>query len=179
MCSRLLISTAISCIAPPQHGQAVSAGSMRISSCGRCSGRWPRFRLAGARRRRSTSSASPAASPAAGSSGEVLLDVFQGELELLGIEAFGLGSGLAVEQLLKHSVEPPAFGLRFLIGHLQVTAFGLRLLVRGLQVIAFMAQSINRPFFLLKKGRHLRQLQAKLIRILREIGEIDRHDAFY
>ena len=114
-----------------------------------------------------------------GSSGEVLLDVFQGELELLGIEAFGPGSGLAVEQLLKHSVEPPTFGLRFLIGHLQVTAFGLHLLVRGLQVIAFMAQSINCPFFLLKKGRHLRQLQAKLIRILREIGEIDRHDAFY
>ena len=84
-----------------------------------------------------------------------------------------------MEQLLKNSIEPSAFGLRFLIGHLQVTAFGLHLLVRGLQVIAFMAQSINCPFFLLKKGRHLHQLQTKLIRILREIGEIDRHDAFY
>jgi hypothetical protein len=65
--SRCERSSPITCIVPPQHGQAVSSGSMTTSTRGRCSGSGPRpARRFSERASRSAGSAfSCSASPAA------------------------------------------------------------------------------------------------------------------
>ena len=84
--------------------------------------------------------------------GEVLLDVLQGQLELVGIEALGLRSELSALKLLEDVVQALTLGLRFLI--------------RRLEVIAFAIQSNKRGFRRIEGGRHRDKLRAELIRVL-------------
>ena len=84
--SRCERSSPITCIAPPQHGQAVSSGSTTISTRGRCSGSGPRP----ARRfsERALRSAGSAFSCSASALGDRLFEIFQSQVELVGIELF-------------------------------------------------------------------------------------------
>lgn len=107
----------------------------------------------------------------------VLLDVFQGELELLGIETLGLRAGLATQHLLEELIQP--------------LAFRLGLFVCGLEVIPFLFQAIalrNRriPLFLQRRkhatlpfyqSSHFGQLSAKLVWVFRNGSRIKRHGA--
>ncbi len=88
--------------------------------------------------------------------GAVLLDVFQGELELLGIEAFGLRPALTAQQLLEDRVQPLAFRLGFLVGHLEVVALFL--------------QSTECSAFLLQKSSYFVQPGTKLIEVFWKSG---------
>jgi hypothetical protein len=56
--------------------------------------------------------------------GDLLLDIFQGELELLGVQALRLGTELCPVQLFEHKIQPLAFGLGLFKGSLEVIAFG-------------------------------------------------------
>ena len=80
---------------------------------------------------------------------DLLLEVFQGELELLGIEALGLAAELGSNQLPDHQLQPLALGISLLEGALEVIALGL--------------QSIERRCLPLNKGFHLDQPGQQLI----------------
>jgi hypothetical protein len=62
---------------------------------------------------------------------DLLLDVFQGELELLGIQALGFTTELGSNQLPDHQLQPLALGIGLLEGTLEVIAFGLQSIERG------------------------------------------------
>ena len=49
---------------------------------------------------------------------ELLLEVFQGELELIGIEALGLAAELGPQELPDHQFQPLALGISLLEGAL-------------------------------------------------------------
>ena len=80
---------------------------------------------------------------------DLLLDVFQGELELLGIEALGPAAELCSNQLPDHQFQPLTLGIGLLKGTLEVIAFGF--------------QSIERNSLPLNKGFHLDQPILQLI----------------
>ena len=80
---------------------------------------------------------------------DLLLDVFQGELELLGIEALGLASELRLNQLPDHQFQPLTLSIGLLEGALGVIALGF--------------QSIERKSLPLNKGFHLDQPGLQLI----------------
>ena len=80
---------------------------------------------------------------------DLLLEVFQGELELPGIEALGLAAELGSNQLPDHQLQPLALGIGLLEGALEVIALGL--------------QSIERSCLPLNKGFHLDQPGQELI----------------
>ena len=80
---------------------------------------------------------------------DLLLDVFQGQLELLRVEALGLAAELRSNQLPDHQFQPLAFGIGLLEGALEVIALGL--------------QSIERSCLPLNKGFHLDQPGQELI----------------
>jgi len=81
--------------------------------------------------------------------GDLLLEVFQGELERLGIEALGLAAELGPQELPDHQFQPLALGIGLLEG--------------ALEVIALHLQSIERSSLLLNKGFHLDQPRLQLI----------------
>ena len=84
MSSRCERSSPIACIASPQQGQAVSAGSTTISTRGRCSGSEPRtVRRFSARVRFSAGSAFSCSRLGFG---DGLFEVLQRKIELVGIE---------------------------------------------------------------------------------------------
>jgi hypothetical protein len=80
---------------------------------------------------------------------DLLLDVFQGELELLGIEALGLASELRSNQLPDHQFQPLTLSIGLLEG--------------ALEVIALDFQSTERSSLPLNKGFHLDQPGPQLI----------------
>ena len=53
---------------------------------------------------------------------DLLLEVFQGELELRGIEALGFAAELGSNQLPDHQLQPLALGISLLEGALEVIA---------------------------------------------------------
>jgi hypothetical protein len=80
---------------------------------------------------------------------DLLLDVFQGQLELLGIEALGPASELRPDQLPDHQFQPLTLGIGLLEGAPEVIALGF--------------QSIERNSLPLNKGFHLDQPGLQLI----------------
>jgi hypothetical protein len=102
------------CIAPPQHGQAVCSGSTTTSTRGRCSGSGPRP----ARRVRACLAPRRIGLLLFGlDRGDGLFEIFQSQVELVGIELFRTPTKLHPLQLanqLAQSVvlvgEPPVLG---------------------------------------------------------------------
>ena len=80
---------------------------------------------------------------------DLLFDVFQGELELLGVQALGPEAKLRSNQMPDHQFQP--------------LTLGIGLLERALEVIALGFQSIERNSLPLNKGFHLDQLGLHLI----------------
>ena len=80
---------------------------------------------------------------------DLLLEVFQGELQLPGIKAFGLAAELGPQELPDHQFQPLALGISLLEG--------------ALEVIALHLQSIERRCLPLNKGFHLDQPGQQLI----------------
>ena len=80
---------------------------------------------------------------------DLLLEVFQGELELIGIETLGLAAELGPQELPDHQFQPLALGIGLLEG--------------ALEVIALHLQSIERRCLPLNKGFHLDQPGQQLI----------------
>jgi hypothetical protein len=80
---------------------------------------------------------------------DLLLEVFQGQLELLGIEALGLAPELRSNQLPDHQSEPLTLGIGLLKG--------------TLEVITLSFQSIERSSLPLNKSFHLDQSGLQLI----------------
>ena len=70
---------------------------------------------------------------------DVLLEVFQGELELLGIEAFGLATELGPQELPDHQLQPLALGISLLEGTLEVITLAL-------QVIPLIVKALSATF---------------------------------
>ena len=83
---------------------------------------------------------------------DLLLEVFQGELELLGIEALGLAAELGPQELPDHQFQPLALGISLLEGALEVIALPGTLI-----------QSIERRCLPLNKTFHLDQPCQELI----------------
>src|SRR4051812_31589521 len=80
---------------------------------------------------------------------DLLLEVFQGELELFGVEALGLAAELGTQELPDHQLQPLALGISLLEG--------------ALEMIALHLQSIERSRLPLNKGFHLDQFGQELI----------------
>src|SRR5687768_17666998 len=102
---------------------------------------------------------------------DLLLDVFQGELELLGIEALGLAAELRPQELPDHQFQPLALGIGLLEGALEVIT---EVITLALQAIPLVVKSIERDLLLLNDTFHLDQLCQELIWIERSMGKICR-----
>src|SRR4051794_32937332 len=87
---------------------------------------------------------------------DLLLEVFQGELQLSGIEAFGLATELRPQELPDHQLQPLALGIGLLERTFEVIA-----LVP--QAIPLVVQSIECSLLPLNDSFHLDQLCQKLI----------------
>jgi hypothetical protein len=87
---------------------------------------------------------------------DLLLDVLQGELELLRVQALGLASELRSNQLPDHQFQPLTLGIGLLEGALEVIALGF--------------QSIERNSLPLNKGFHLDQPGLQLTWIAHVFG---------
>src|SRR4029453_7958658 len=72
---------------------------------------------------------------------DLLLEIFQGELELLGIQALGFTTELGSDQLPDHQFQPLALGIGLLEGALEVITLAL-------QVIPLIVKSIERDLLL-------------------------------
>src|SRR4029079_12106997 len=81
---------------------------------------------------------------------DLLLEVFQGELELLGIETLGFTTELGSNQLPDHQFQPLALGIGLLEGALEVITLAL-------QATALIVQSIERDLLPLNDTFHLDQ----------------------
>ena len=101
---------------------------------------------------------------------DLLLEVFQGELELLGIEAFGLAAELRPQELPDHQLQPLALGIGLLEGALEVITLAL-------QAIPLIVKSIERDLLPLNDTFHLDQPCQELIWIERIKGRVCGHAA--
>src|SRR3954468_5541253 len=108
-------SSPITCIAPPQHRQAVVSGSMTISTRGRCSGSEPRpgprvsarGRLAGRSRLGAGTLDGRIGLLLLGLGfGDGLLDILQRKIELIGVELFRAPAELQALQLADQVAQP-------------------------------------------------------------------------
>ena len=109
MSSISLVSSPITCRAPPQQGQLLSSTSTSTSTRGRCAGRAPRLRRRWSVAGEGCCSSQPALLRRLGG-GRGLLEVFQAELQLVGVELLRAPAELAALQLPDQ--EPQLLDLR-------------------------------------------------------------------